>query len=1179
MKLVSFRVLLFLLVAIEVNAGSLKKKNNDSIPDLEALRISLLEKYYRGDTINYYSGLNYDSIFFEITKPQIIQSAQSRIATLTTTGTQNSLLSPPVLIPPTPENAALSRINDIPVSEYSGVPEISIPVYTLKTGDYELPINLSYHASGIKVSQEATWVGLGWNLNPGGAITLNPVGNIDQKSYSGAPWSDWEKMQAWNFTSNYYNPRRGIEDGYHGWGCWTGYDISTSKTPALMIKQGQEGAGEQDVYEVTLPNGKSFKYILHPRDKTPLMIGDVTNCKIYHSGTFIMIMDSDGTEYRFSNGMQFEGVSMDYNLSYISTIAKDTIYFTYTQIEQRPLPTLSETYIVNPIPGVPSSSREINSFGSNYKYCLTKIESSTEEILFTLGSRADTYPGNSGKLEKITIKNKLSNKVILSYQFNYDYFNGNTTGGNFLSSSDYFGGVRGFSYFTDEILSKRLKLLSIIKKDRSNVNGETFSFTYNENEPLPYKTSFSSDFWGYYNGANNSSPLMNYSHTLIPNLASMRLGSAQTIGSVPYDIASEGAVRNSSETYITAGTIKSIKYPTGGSVEYEFELHRFDNYKIPDKENASSFNDGRTINTVNNNNPSFSHPNEFFYIPFDQYVEMTTTVRFDDFTAYDMRGSGSIIVSCDNGKNMKTMVISAEDYASPNPITMYNKKEVFLLPKGNYVMASSISSIVTNQGYSARNVSAAQLRYKVNVDTNALTSYAGGGIRVRKITKKDENNNVKSTTLYLYNKTDGSTSGKLLSPLDWVRRKFIRYGHDDHPVHTKTDYETFRIQSQSITPPSSLGCSYTVGYDRVVKKIIDGNNHLGYEISEFSNIEAIKWFDNFMFFPSNFNGSLVTKTILNADSVKRKKIVNNYSIDNERKEMINILAEDNYVGPTDHCCGNFDDAIQYNPYIYNGRYVITMYPSTSYKINLNKQTETIYENGDSLISESSFKYNPYYLLNEKIVNTSDPTKTIQETFTYSTDYYPSGAYAAMHLRNMVSPVITHTRTKANSFLRLTNTYSLINNVPAITSAKEETDKELNKNYSYKYDKEMNPVEVTLQNTESTVYLWGYNYSYIIAAIKNIKYDTLVSRVGATQIDQLCSASTPSISILEQLRTILSDCEVTTWLHDPSIGIVQKTDPNGLNTYFEYDSFNRLQYVRNHNREIVNKNEYHYSTSN
>jgi len=1179
MKLINLQLFLLLLLAIEVNADNLKKQTNDSIPDLEALRISLLEKYHRGDTVNYYANFNYDSIFFNITKQQIDTPKNlSRISALSTSGSQNSLLTQPVLIPQTPENAALSRINDIPVGEYTGTPEISVPIYTLKSGSFELPINLSYHASGIKVSQEATWVGLGWNLNPGGSITLNPVGNIDQKSYSGAPWSDWEKMQAWNYTSNYYNPRRGTEDGYHGWGCWGNYDISTSKTPALMIKQGLEGAGEQDVYEVTLPNGKSFKYILHPKDKTPLMIGNVTNCKIYHSGSFIIIMDSDGTEYRFTNGTQYEGVSLDYNLSYISTIAKDTIKFTYTKIDQETLPTLSETYVVNPPPGI-SSNREINSFGSNYKYCLDKIESSTEEIKFTLGSRADVYPGTSGKLEKITIKNKLSNKIILSYQFNYDYFIGTTIGGNFLSSNDYYGGVRGFPELTDAILSKRLKLLSVIKKDRNNVNGETYSFMYNESEPLPYKTSFSSDFWGYYNGAYNSSTLMNYSHTLIPNLASMRLGSAQTIGSVPFDIASEGAVRNSSEAYITAGTIKSIKYPTGGSVDYEFELHRFDNYKIPDKENASIFNDGRTINTVNNNNPSFSHPNEFFYIPYDQYVELTVTVRFDDFTAYDMRGSGTIIVSCDNGKNMKTMVVSYEDYATSNPITMYNKKEVFLLPRGNYVMASSISSIVTNQGYSSRNVSAAKLRYKVTVDTNALTTYAGGGIRVRKITKKDEFNNVKSTTLYLYKKLDGSTSGKLLSPLDWVRRKIIRYGLDDHPNHTKTDYETYRINSQSIAPPASLGCSNTVGYDRVVKKIIDGSNHLGYEISEFSNIEAKKWFDNFMFFPSNFNGSLITKTILDADSVKRKKIVNNYSIDNEKKEMINILAEDNYVGPTDHCCGNFDNAIQYNPYIYNGRYIITMYPSNSYKINLNKQTETIYENGDSLISESSFKYNPYYLLNEKIVNTSDPTKTIQETFTYSTDYYPNGAYAAMTLRNMISPIITHTRTKANSFLRLTNTYSLINNIPSIASAKEETDKELNNNYSYKYDKEMNPVEVTLQNTESTVYLWGYNYSYIIAAIKNIKYETLVSRVGATQIDQLCSASSPSISQLELLRNTLTDCEVTTWLYDPSIGIKQKTDPNGLNTYFEYDSFNRLQYIRNHNGEIVNKNEYHYSTSN
>lgn len=76
-----------------------------------------------------------------------------------------------IFVPKSPTVAGLAQAVDCPVSYYTGTPEITIPLFTIPLRGYELPINLSYHASGIKVAQEASWVGLGWNLNCAGMIT------------------------------------------------------------------------------------------------------------------------------------------------------------------------------------------------------------------------------------------------------------------------------------------------------------------------------------------------------------------------------------------------------------------------------------------------------------------------------------------------------------------------------------------------------------------------------------------------------------------------------------------------------------------------------------------------------------------------------------------------------------------------------------------------------------------------------------------------------------------------------------------------------------------------------------------------------------------------------------------------------------------------------------------------
>jgi hypothetical protein len=80
----------------------------------------------------------------------------------------------------TPNAASLGLYGDIPVSLYTGTPEISIPLYEIKVDDFTLPISLNYHASGVRVDQHPGWVGLGWSLFAGGVITRQRENGIDE---------------------------------------------------------------------------------------------------------------------------------------------------------------------------------------------------------------------------------------------------------------------------------------------------------------------------------------------------------------------------------------------------------------------------------------------------------------------------------------------------------------------------------------------------------------------------------------------------------------------------------------------------------------------------------------------------------------------------------------------------------------------------------------------------------------------------------------------------------------------------------------------------------------------------------------------------------------------------------------------------------------------------------------
>lgn len=75
------------------------------------------------------------------------------------------------VVQPSPNNALLTRMISDNVDPYTGILNVNIPLYTLKSYNIELPISVQGNINAHKVNDIGSWVGLGWRLNAGGAIT------------------------------------------------------------------------------------------------------------------------------------------------------------------------------------------------------------------------------------------------------------------------------------------------------------------------------------------------------------------------------------------------------------------------------------------------------------------------------------------------------------------------------------------------------------------------------------------------------------------------------------------------------------------------------------------------------------------------------------------------------------------------------------------------------------------------------------------------------------------------------------------------------------------------------------------------------------------------------------------------------------------------------------------------
>ncbi len=91
--------------------------------------------------------------------------------------TQAQIPKPEIL---SPNATGMQQFGDMSMNYFQGTPNISVPVYSLKSGSITLPVSLSYNKDIVKAGKVPGWVGAGWTLNCGGIITRTVNGKPDE---------------------------------------------------------------------------------------------------------------------------------------------------------------------------------------------------------------------------------------------------------------------------------------------------------------------------------------------------------------------------------------------------------------------------------------------------------------------------------------------------------------------------------------------------------------------------------------------------------------------------------------------------------------------------------------------------------------------------------------------------------------------------------------------------------------------------------------------------------------------------------------------------------------------------------------------------------------------------------------------------------------------------------------
>ncbi len=1061
----------------------------------------------------------------------------------------------PQVILPSPEAQAFAKYGNIPVSTYTGVPNISIPLYTVQQGDISVPINLSYHASGVKVDEEASTVGLGWVLNAGGIISRSVYGDDDFYnviSGEGGPYINdvvddiiLTSLPTFGEITPNLNP-------FPSQDCTViidGVDLKEKLSRTI----GYAFEPDQFTYNV---QGLSGKFALKRNGEAFLSkeskVEITSDIGPNHDNGFV-IKGPNGMIYTFKKGgnRYIGGIQRGAHSWLLEKIASPTtgkeVSFSHSFLDNT---IITQTAILSHTDNVdsrdPNTGNNCYSQGAtthnggnayNEQY-LDYIDFDRGRVIFEyVAGRFDLLGARSLKSVKVYKKNSSGNitgNPIKEYQFEYEYFDSALL----PASSDY--------------KSKRLKLKKVYEVGKP---GHVFSY-YNEYETSKFekKDTFQKDHWGYYNGHSSNS-------TLIPAYEGKNpLTSSQAI------ITYSGANREADPSKVSVFSLKNIQYPTGGKTEFLYESHTYNYYRsltnntatFRDLNKATSPDTEETVShshlhTPGNNGhgtlreTTFTIPsgNGNTLVEFDVYLQCSasnpTCDQLDivDTAVYLETPDGTLYYPhlCANGANQGPDQCSVDGSFSVAP--------------GTYTVKSSITTM---------GISSLQVNFQWLESTTPSEITYGGGQRIKEIRDYDGiNTSPKNIKTFNYHYTDlgvEKTHGILMAePLYEYFRRDIARGCN----------QFWRTSTSMVSLAGN-----PVGYDQVTVTT-GANGELGNSIFYYRNQpNVVLGYDgyraNFPALPFNSNGLLEKQEDFNANGDKVREITNVYS-----PESLSTFPDSKLMGihkniNNPSVGGNIEACFS--------RFYI--YPAIrSNWIKLESSTETVFNLGSTtqgVTTQTDYEYGSSHKQLTKTTTTNSKGDVLISENKYAEDL--NNTYLiSNHMHNI--PLWQQQKVDGN-IVSTTETIYAQTGLPlptTIKTSKGTGNLEPRINF-HLYDDKGNPLEVSKEDGVHISYIWGYNQTYPVAKIEN---------ATRAQIDALSGFGSnfhtgfEGLSTTQEntLRISLPNTMISTYTYDPLIGVTSMTDPKGYTIYYEYDDLNRLEFVKDADGNLLSENKYNY----